>query len=203
VNVEQAESRYPRAGKYVDGLLVRDRVPNLSSIDGEFEESETLRGVRAVPMSDFGGPRTVLYATDDFERSERLARAIAASEEINPLIIGVDAEGPFLIEGAHRFVALCYLKKKEFPAIVVVEEPVSRRNPTRKRSAPLFGYSSKVSVGGGQLSPWEAAAVVGGATVVLVALAYWSIKSTVAAVAPVPAPGPVQPVPVPPNSPGY
>ena len=206
MNVEQADSRYPRAGKYVDGLLVRDHVPNLSSIDGEFEESETLRGVRTVPMSDFGGPRTVLYATDDFERSERLARAIDASEEINPLIVGVDDEGPFLIEGAHRFVALCYLKKREFPAIVVVEELVSRRNPTRKRSTPLFGYSSKVSVGGGQLSPWEATAAVAGVTIVLAALAYLSIKSSVAAVvptAPVPVSPPVQPVPVPPNSPGF
>jgi hypothetical protein len=153
-------------------------------------------------MADFGGPRSVFYATDDFERSERLARTIAVTEEINPLIVGVDAEGPFIIEGAHRFVALCYLKKKEFPAIVVVEEPVSRRNPAR-RSPELFDYSSRVAVGGSQLSPWEATAAVAGVTVVLAVLAYWSIKSSVAAVAPVPAPGPVQPVPVPPNSPGY
>ena len=111
------EDRYPRAGKYVDDLLVRDHVPNLSSIDGYFSESETLRGVRIVPMSDFGGPRSVFYAADDFERSKRLARSIEASGEINPLIIGVDREGPFIIEGAHRFVALYYLKKTSFPAV--------------------------------------------------------------------------------------
>jgi hypothetical protein len=119
---------YPRAWKYVDGLLVRDRVPNLSSIDGYFAESETLRGVRTVPMSEFGGPRTVFYAADDFDRSERLAAAIAESGEINPLIIGVDKEGPFIIEGAHRFVALYYLKKKEFPAVVVID--LEGMNPT-------------------------------------------------------------------------
>ena len=83
-------------------------------------ESEELPGVRVVQMSDLGGPRTVFYATDDFERSKRLAEAIQGSGEINPLIIGVDEKGPFIIEGAHRFVALYYLKVQEFPAIVVV-----------------------------------------------------------------------------------
>jgi hypothetical protein len=76
-------------------------------------------------------------------------------------------------------------------------------NPT---SPELFDYSSRVAVGGAGLSPWEAAAVVGGATVVLGVLAYWSIKSTVstvvsAPVAPVPTPTPVQPVS--PSNPGY
>jgi len=81
-------------------------------------------------------------------------------------------------------------------------------------SPGLFSYQSKVAVGGGQLSPWEATALVGGITVALGVLAYWSIKSSVAAVvnpavpaqpvAPIPAPTPVQPVPVSdPSNPGY
>lgn len=118
--VELAEERYPRAGAVVDGLRVRSYVPNLGSADGYFGDSEELAGVRVVPMAEFGGPRSVFYAADDFERSERLADAIAESREINPLIIGVDAEGPFIFEGAHRFVALYYLKVKEFPAVVIV-----------------------------------------------------------------------------------
>lgn len=73
-------------------------------------------------MADLGGPRTVFYAADDFKRSERLAEAIKDSGEVNPLIIGVDEKGPFIIEGAHRFVALYYLKVTEFPAVVVVGE---------------------------------------------------------------------------------
>ena len=112
--------RYPKAGDHVDGLTVRAHVPNLSSIDGYFADSKTLPGVRVVPMSDLGGPRTVFYAANDFARSERLADAIRASGEINPLIIGVDDKGAFIIEGAHRFVALYYLKVKEFPAVVVM-----------------------------------------------------------------------------------
>jgi len=69
-------------------------------------------------MSDLGDPKTVFYA--DFKRSERLAQAIGESEEINPLIIGFDEKGAFIIEGAHRYVALWYLKAKQFPAVVVV-----------------------------------------------------------------------------------
>lgn len=118
--IENTSARYPIAGKEVGGLTVRDHVPNLSSIDGYMAESETLPGVRVVPMSDLGSPRSVFYAADDFARSERLAGAIEESQEINPLIIGVDEKGPFIIEGAHRFVALYNLKVKEFPAIVVV-----------------------------------------------------------------------------------
>ena len=115
-----ANARYPEAGEYVDGLLVREHVPNLDSIDGYMSEQEKLPGIRVVPMSDFGKPSSVFYAADDFDRSARLAEAIERSGEINPLIIGVDEKGPFIIEGAHRFVALYALKAKEFPAVVVV-----------------------------------------------------------------------------------
>jgi|GEM_PF-2482076 len=118
--IEATLARYPVSGESVGELRVRAHVPNLSSIDGYFAESETLPGVRAVPLSDFGGPRTLFYAADDFKRSERLADAIRESGEINPLIVGVDEKGPFIIEGAHRFVALWYLKAEEFPAVVVV-----------------------------------------------------------------------------------
>ena len=114
--------RYPPAGDSVDGLYVRPHVPNLDSIDGYFAASKTISGIGVVPMSDLGGPRSVFYAADDFARSEHLADAIRTSGEINPLIIGVDEKGPFIIEGAHRFVALWYLKAREFPAVVVVGE---------------------------------------------------------------------------------
>lgn len=70
-------------------------------------------------MSDFGDPHTVFYAKDDFERAKRLAAAIDESNELNPLIIGFDEKGAFIIEGAHRYVALYYLKARSFPAVVV------------------------------------------------------------------------------------
>lgn len=136
--VTATASRYPKAGRHVDGLFVRQHVPNMDSIDGYFGSSETLPGIRVVPMADFGGPRSVFYATNDFERSERLAEAIRHSGEINPLIVGVDRDGPFIIEGAHRFVALYYLKARVFPAVVEVDleqtnelREASRRRPCR------------------------------------------------------------------------
>lgn len=85
--IAATNARYPLAGARVDGRYVRDHVPNLGSIDGYFEESETLPGIRIVPMADFGGPRSVFYAADDFDRSDRLAEAIRESGEINPLIV--------------------------------------------------------------------------------------------------------------------
>ena len=48
--------------------------------------------------------------------------AMASEPHVFPLILGVDEKGPFIIEGAHRFVALWYLKVREFPAVVVVGE---------------------------------------------------------------------------------
>jgi hypothetical protein len=117
--IEDADRRYPEAGATVDGRLVRSHTPNTDSIDGYFADQETLHGIREVPMSDFGGPRSVFYAVDDFERSHELADRINESGEINPLIIGYDEGGPFIIEGAHRFVALHYLGARAFPALIV------------------------------------------------------------------------------------
>jgi hypothetical protein len=118
--IDEANDRYPPAGSVVDGRAVRDHVPNTESIDGYFSEQEELSKVREVPMADMGSPGSVFYAADDFARSKRLAAAISESEEINPLIIGYDEKGAFVIEGAHRLVALYYLEAKSFPAVVVV-----------------------------------------------------------------------------------
>jgi hypothetical protein len=121
------DALFPRAGPVVGGLAVLPDVPNLSSIGSSFDEGEyrVLPGVREVSMSHFGGPRTVFYAADDLARSHALAGQIRASGEIKPLIIAVDDKGPYILEGAHRYVALCELGAKSFPAVVVVEEPTS------------------------------------------------------------------------------
>lgn len=117
--VREANTRYPRAGKVVDGLVVRDKIPNTDSIEGYFGEHWTLRHVRVVSMADFdAGPG--YKSADDIERSKHLAEAIRESQEINPLIVGFERAGPFIIEGGHRHAALYYLGKKEFPALVVV-----------------------------------------------------------------------------------
>ena len=109
---------YGPAGAYVDGRLVREHVPNLSSIDASIPNPEELPGIREVPMSAFTldeAPST----TDP--RTLELAEEIRQSGEITPLIVGVDRKGPYIIEGGHRYDALKLLGAKSFPAVVVID----------------------------------------------------------------------------------
>lgn len=74
-------------------------------------------------MAEFtSNPREVFYAANDFEWSRKLAEQIKLSQEIVPLIVAIEDEGPYILEGVHRFVALLFLQKQFFPAIVVVDE---------------------------------------------------------------------------------
>lgn len=112
---------FPRAGSEVDGLRVDSNVPNTSSIQASLTDYTVLPGIRKVPIKAFGGPKTFFYAKNDFDRAQALADQIAEGGWISPLIVVVDSEGPYILEGAHRFVALFYLKKKHFPAMVVLD----------------------------------------------------------------------------------
>lgn len=113
--------KYPRSSGKVDGRRVLKNIDNTSSISSTLDEWEELPGIRVVKMKEFDGPRSVFYAADDFERSRQLADKIKISKEISPLIIVIDGEGPYILEGAHRYVALHNLKAKAFPALVVVD----------------------------------------------------------------------------------
>lgn len=116
------EKKYPKAGSLVDGRKVLSDVPNTSSIGATLYDYTILKGIRSVNMKEFGGPRTVFYAKNDFDKARELAAQIKQSKEISPLIIVIDNEGPYILEGAHRYVALYYLKAKAFPAMVVIDE---------------------------------------------------------------------------------
>lgn len=63
----------------------------------------------------------MFYARDDMDRARALAQEIERSGWVAPLIIVIDAEGPYILEGAHRFVALTLLGKTQFPALVVLD----------------------------------------------------------------------------------
>lgn len=116
-------NKYKRAGQTVDGLHVGDEIPNKSSIGATLDEYTTLEGIREVPMADFSNnPRSYIYAADDFKRCDRLADQIRATSIIKPLIVVVEQDGPYILEGAHRMVALIKLGIKYFPALVVVSE---------------------------------------------------------------------------------
>ncbi len=119
--------RYPLAGDVVDGRRVRDYVPNLSSIEASVAHPTVLPGIRKISMASFtldDAPP----ATDS--RTHELAEEIQISRELNPLIVGIDEKGPYIIEGGHRYDALKLLGAKAFPAVVVLEEGVAQ-NPQR------------------------------------------------------------------------
>ena len=118
----QLTPNYPKAESTVDGLTVRSDIPNQSSISASFNDYEIFPGIREIPMSEFGGPKSVFYATNDFQKSKELSKQIEKSGEINPLIIAIDKEGPYILEGAHRYVALHYLNKQSLPALVVIDQ---------------------------------------------------------------------------------
>lgn len=121
-NYPEIDKKYPKAGSKVDGRKVLSNVDNTNSISATLDEYEVLKGIRVVKMKEFDGPRSVFYAKNDFDKARELAERIKQSKEISPLIIVIDNEGPYILEGAHRYVALYYLKAKAFPALVVVDE---------------------------------------------------------------------------------
>ena len=109
------------AGDIVDGRAVRDDVPNISSISASLTDYTILPGIREVPMSEFTLTGKS-YSVSETNRIKDLAEAIAESREISPLIVVIDAEGPYILEGGHRAEALFLLNAKSFPAMVVLEE---------------------------------------------------------------------------------
>lgn len=108
-------------GQVVDGLAVREDIPNVDSISASLYEWEELSGIRQVPISELGDPLNTFYSKADTDRSQLLARQIEHSGEINPLIVVVDDEGPYVLEGGHRFVALGLMGKQYVPALVVLD----------------------------------------------------------------------------------
>ncbi len=120
--MKKIDNKYKRAKKHVDGRLVGDDVPNTSSIPGSLGNYRELPGIREVPFSAFDqlGPLKY-YSKSEEVRTRTLADEIFYSKMVNPLIVIEDAEGPYILEGAHRFDALRELKARSFPAVVVLD----------------------------------------------------------------------------------
>ena len=113
--------KYPKADKVVDGLSVGKEVKNMSSIPASFEKYEVEKGIKSVPMSDFpaSNPYQMFRSSDDIKRVQELAEQIKANKRIDPLIVTVDKEGSYVLEGVHRLGALNLLGIKNFPAVIV------------------------------------------------------------------------------------
>lgn len=118
---------YPVAQGEVSGLVVRSEIPNTESISATLYEWETLPNVREVPMGHFPGVDGRHYASWGNRRISALAEAIKESGEITPLIVVIDTEGPYILEGATRIEALYRLGVPTFPALVVENQAEGQR----------------------------------------------------------------------------
>lgn len=112
-----------KVGGKVDEYTVRADVPNTDSIGATLDDYEVLSGIRSVPISDFDPEYVRSISMDKLDaRTRRLADEIQKSKELSPMIVAYDAEGPYIIEGGHRFDALIASKAKNIPAVVVIDK---------------------------------------------------------------------------------
>ena len=110
--------RLPFAGEKVDGRAVaKGSVPNISSIGASLDEYEILSDIREMNMEFFS--YSPPYSKSEFEKTKELSEKIKESNIITPLIVVEDNLGFYILEGIHRFDALCMLGAKSFPALVV------------------------------------------------------------------------------------
>jgi uncharacterized ParB-like nuclease family protein len=112
------ESAYPTAKGEVDGRIVRKKIPNQDSIAASLVKYRVLPGVREVSMDSFDPE----YEPVTDARTKKLAEEIKESGEVNPLIVVVDKDGPYILEGGHRYDALKIIGAKSIPAQVVIDE---------------------------------------------------------------------------------
>jgi hypothetical protein len=130
-------------------------VPNTSSISASLGDDYTeLPGLREVPFSDFGGAGKPVRDA----QTMRLANEIQENGFIKPLIVIQEennlADGPWILEGGHRFDALQIAGKKSFPAMVIVDH--SPREAVAGRGAEeVAPIPSEIPNGIGTFTPAE------------------------------------------------
>jgi hypothetical protein len=119
-SLEELDKKYPLAGSIVDGREVLKDIHNITSIGSSLENYKILKGIREVPMTDFQVTGRH-YSVEGDKKIEQLSQAILQSNKISPLIVVVDSEGPYVLEGSTRIDALKRIKAKSFPALVVLD----------------------------------------------------------------------------------
>ena len=115
----QTDIRYPLAKSITSGLTVLNSIPNTDSISSSLIDYEVLNGIREVPMSDFNISGKS-YSVTENDKIKNLANSINNSKQIAPLIVVVEKDGPYILEGSHRIDALYQLGIKTFPALIVI-----------------------------------------------------------------------------------
>jgi len=132
------------------GLDVGEKLKNTSSIGAELSNFDELPGIREISLSEFGESAKLTknlgyVAADDTARVKALADEIRASNRIDPLIVVYDKEGPYILEGGHRFEAIKVLGKKSFPAKVVVNADDLTLDALENVSIPAAVTGAKIA----------------------------------------------------------
>lgn len=120
LNLLTENKDYPIAGSIVSGLKVTDNIPNLDSISATLDDYKILDRVREIPLSIFELTGKS-YSVSETNRIKKLAEEISNNQWIDPIIVVVDNEGPYILEGYHRAEALYRLDKKSIPALIVID----------------------------------------------------------------------------------
>jgi len=130
-------------GPYVAGTDVANTSSIAASLTAGYEVEP---GIQRVPLSNFyagKSPNLLTGVADDLARSRALADEIRGSGRMDPLIVVLDAEGAYVLEGGHRLDAAYLLGAEAIPAIVVREQgvpPLARAGPRaepQRLAAPL------------------------------------------------------------------
>lgn len=109
-------SGLPDAKKKVSGLQVLNDVPNTESIPATMNKFLVIPEIKELPINDFQSlPEKIFYSKSSIKKAHKLATDIAVSGKIKPLIVVIDTEGPYILEGIHRLAALHILGKNLSP----------------------------------------------------------------------------------------
>jgi hypothetical protein len=119
---QEVDNRYPRiSGNYWQGMRLLPLGSSVNYISSSIEDYEELPDFRDMPYTDFGDPKKHFYAANDWRWSEELTEKMRRNKKIEPLIVGIDSKGPYILEGQHRFVALSKLGHQSFPELVLID----------------------------------------------------------------------------------
>jgi len=142
---DKYDQQYPLAGEIVDGREVLDNISNTSSISASLFKYKILDGVREVSMGLFDLPGSLFKDQKTIQRCKSLSEKIKESNTIEPLIVVLDNDGPYVLEGAHRFDALYYLGAKSFPALIVLDldEIITEAKYYRENPGSSFTHDDK------------------------------------------------------------
>jgi len=119
-DVESLANKYPKANGKSGDLTVRNEVPNTGSISSSLTDYYEIPGIRNIPISEFFLTGKS-YSVEEDNRIKKLEEQIARSKQISPLIVVMDKEGLYILEGSHRADALYNLKSTYIPALLIID----------------------------------------------------------------------------------